>query len=65
MVNNVIAVVNYVIAAHPSLLNFMIADSSASIAKASPSSEDMRDRPPGARRLGCCVMDTREPDRTL
>jgi hypothetical protein len=27
MVNNVIAVVNYVIAAHPSLLNFMIADS--------------------------------------
>jgi hypothetical protein len=27
MVNNVIGVVNYVIAAHPSLLNFMIADS--------------------------------------
>jgi hypothetical protein len=26
MVNNVIRVVNYVIAAHPSLLNFMIAD---------------------------------------
>ena len=26
MVNNVIGVVNYVIAAHPSLLNFMIAD---------------------------------------
>jgi len=26
MVNNVIAVVNYVIAAHPSLRNFMIAD---------------------------------------
>jgi hypothetical protein len=26
MVNNVIAVVNYVIAARPSLLNFMIAD---------------------------------------
>jgi len=29
MVNNVIGVVNYVIAARPSLLNFMIADSSA------------------------------------
>jgi hypothetical protein len=28
MVNNVIRVVNYVIAAHPSLLNFMIADTS-------------------------------------
>jgi len=27
MVNNVIAVVNYVIAAHPSLRNFVIADS--------------------------------------
>jgi hypothetical protein len=27
MVNNVIRVVNYVIAARPSLLNFMIADS--------------------------------------
>jgi len=27
MVNNVIAVLNYVIAARPSLLNFMIADS--------------------------------------
>jgi len=27
MVNNVIAVVNYVIAAAPSLLNFVIADS--------------------------------------
>jgi hypothetical protein len=27
MVNNVIGVVNYVIAARPSLLNFMIADS--------------------------------------
>ena len=27
MVNNVIRVVNYVIAAHPPLLNFMIADS--------------------------------------
>jgi len=27
MVNNVIEVVNYVIAARPSLLNFMIADS--------------------------------------
>jgi hypothetical protein len=27
MVNNVIAVVNYVIAARPSLLNFVIADS--------------------------------------
>jgi len=26
MVNNVIAVVNYVIAAHPSLRNFVIAD---------------------------------------
>ena len=26
MVNNVIGVVNYVIAAHPSLRNFMIAD---------------------------------------
>jgi hypothetical protein len=30
MVNNVIAVVNYVIAARPSLLNFMIADTIAS-----------------------------------
>jgi len=29
MVNNVIGVVNYVIAARPSLLNFMIADSHA------------------------------------
>ena len=29
MVNNVIGVVNYVIAARPSLLNFMIADSLA------------------------------------
>jgi hypothetical protein len=28
MVNNVIEVVNYVIAARPSLLNFMIADTS-------------------------------------
>jgi hypothetical protein len=28
MVNNVIAVVNYVIAARPSLRNFMIADTS-------------------------------------
>ena len=27
MVNNVIGVINYVIAARPSLLNFMIADS--------------------------------------
>jgi len=29
MVNNVIEVVNYVIAARPSLLNFMIADSTS------------------------------------
>jgi hypothetical protein len=29
MVNNVIGMVNYVIAARPSLLNFMIADSPA------------------------------------
>ena len=29
MVNNVIEVLNYVIAAHPLLLNFVIADSSA------------------------------------
>jgi hypothetical protein len=31
MVNNVIEVVNYVIAARPSLLNFMIADSCAAL----------------------------------
>ena len=31
MVNNVIGVVNYVIAARPSLLNFMIADKRATL----------------------------------
>jgi hypothetical protein len=33
MVNNVIGVVNYVIAARPSLLNFMIADSHKKISR--------------------------------
>jgi hypothetical protein len=36
MVNNVIGVVNYVIAARPSLRNFMIADSKASAEMAGP-----------------------------
>ena len=36
MVNNVIGVVNYVIAARPSLLNFMIADTRPSIPVRSP-----------------------------
>jgi hypothetical protein len=36
MVNNVIGVVNYVIAARPSLLNFMIADTTHWMSSAEP-----------------------------
>jgi hypothetical protein len=46
MVNNVIRVVNYVIAAPPSLLNFMIADTRR--ARLAPHREEV-----GASRAGC------------
>jgi hypothetical protein len=39
MVNNVIGVINYVIAAHPSLLNYMIADNSSVAGVRQPAGE--------------------------
>jgi hypothetical protein len=45
MVNNVIRVVNYVIAARPSLLNFMIAD----MASAPKPGQPGPGRPPGSK----------------
>jgi hypothetical protein len=41
MVNNVIEVVNYVIAVHPSLRNFMIADTVAWLARGSITVRDL------------------------